>query len=868
MTDLTPAAPTVTPPLANLPANTGSKAAKELTEALFAVITSELKGEPAPPAQSDRVQVVLSTSAGEVLAGPVQACIGVTFGALSRLGGSGGAEAPHIGAPEWLSGTESLKLLRQLLQALVQQDPSVRDRGWEFLSYAMQGWYAPSLYLGAPDPLVKPGPSSLLCPLLAFLADQILRDEFKFRNCYAQELTYGSARLTPPMVVAARNGDLECAQFLQGRGHVIQSGQGPPTFDPGYIAFYWGHPHVFELLCSTGYDASVCYQVGGCGARIPVIFLMIQSFSLMSEDDLSDVSSLPERREKILRLCFTRQPELANLYYEDHSATYRRGCLIDSAVYGGMKAIEIALEYGSSLEFKYVQREESGRVFIERTPTVVTVLNALPLAAAVEIIDRYGLLVREPYDEPSLNSVAAVALVYSTSSIFAPEEAAREEAFGKLKLLFDAGFADYATEGVLLGDAVRDKESTEADSSVLDSDQESRLLRAMRVAKKGYPPCEPFSGLANTTALLIMAIRSGLSRVVTFLLKERGMDANCAYLGVSPLACALQVQQYQIARDLIASHGAKVTPADCEQERLPLSFLISNTSDETEPAAVEVLDEMLKQEPDMLLRWLFAKKGPASSCAGPFHHAVLNGRRKILEKLLLGSSQEAITKTIETGLNADSYFCTATQLAALVDDWNALYLLLRYCPTASVTSTTATAEDGSILKTDLPSVATICAERNCRDRRVLAVVDTIRKREKAAADRAKAASAEAEKKKRGDGAAATAVQEAVPPPDATGTSTTAFEDPSLKAISVKEAKEKERKKAQKKKARAKKRAEAKANGGAGKKEDEDSSDSGEDSAEEGMDEEEKMMHRAPAFDLEMTKRDRAEAAAKQLLEKK
>jgi hypothetical protein len=387
----------------------------------------------------------------------------------------------------------------------------------------------------------------------------------------------------------------------------------------------------------------------------------------------------------------------------------------------------------------------------------------------------------------------------------------------------------------------------------------------MRVAKKGYPPGEPFSGLTETTALLIMAIRSGLSHVVTFLLNERGSDANQAYLGVCPFAAALQCQQYRIARELIVSHGAIVTPLNCEQERLPLTFLISNTSDETEPAAVEVLDEMLKQEPDILLRWLSAKKGP-TLYTGPFHHAVLNGRRKILEKLLLGSSQDAIAKIIEAGFKADSYFCTPIQLAALVDDWNALYLLLRHCPTASVTSTTATADDGSVIKTDLPSVATISAERNCRDRRVLALVDTIRKREKAAADRAKAASAEAERKKREDGAAAGAVQEAVPPPDAIGTSTTAFEDPGMKAISVKEAKEKERKKAQKKKARAKKRAEAKANGGAGKK-GEDSSDSGEDSAEEGMDEEERMMHRAPAFDLERAKRDRAEAVAK-LAEKK
>jgi hypothetical protein len=149
------------------------------------------------------------------------------------------------------------------------------------------------------------------------------------------------------------------------------------------------------------------------------------------------------------------------------------------------------------------------------------------------------------------------------------------------------------------------------------------------------------------------------------------------------------------------------------------------------------------------------------------------------------------------------------------------------------------------------SVSQLCRSDRCSDRRVVMLVEMARKKEKAESDRARAAAT--------PGPTTTKAPTGLPPADEVGLAATTFEDPGMKAITAKEAKEKERKKAQKKKARAKKRAEAKANGGAGKKDD-DSSDSGEDSAEAGMDDEERMMHRAPAFDLEQAKRDRAAAS--------
>jgi hypothetical protein len=83
-----------------------------------------------------------------------------------------------------------------------------------------------------------------------------------------------------------------------------------------------------------------------------------------------------------------------------------------------------------------------------------------------------------------------------------------------------------------------------------------------------------------------------------------------------------------------------------------------------------------------------------------------------------------------------------------------------------------------------------------------------------------------------------------------------FEDPSVRVLTAAEEKKKAKKRAAKKKAKAKKRAaEASAAGGAGTAAaaDDDSDSSGTDEEEAGMDEEERMLARAPTFDLEKEK---------------
>jgi hypothetical protein len=111
-------------------------------------------------------------------------------------------------------------------------------------------------------------------------------------------------------------------------------------------------------------------------------------------------------------------------------------------------------------------------------------------------------------------------------------------------------------------------------------------------------------------------------------------------------------------------------------------------------------------------------------------------------------------------------------------------------------------------------------------------------------------------------------REATAAAKATGAVTNAAEDPSVKVLTEREEKKKAKKRAAKKKAKAKNRAALQvtsAGAGAEAKEDEadySSSDSGDETGEEGMDEEEKLLARAPTFDLEKEKKKRAEEAEK------
>jgi hypothetical protein len=220
----------------------------------------------------------------------------------------------------------------------------------------------------------------------------------------------------------------------------------------------------------------------------------------------------------------------------------------------------------------------------------------------------------------------------------------------------------------------------------------------------------------------------------------------------------------------------------------------------------------------------------------PIFACLTSGKPKTLEFLLsLPGGKERCVRPILVNLTAKDGenardLCYPAQFCAANSRWELLTVLLNN-DAAPVTLTTPR----------LPSVEFMVKEifaeggRAAPPRSLMAQVEAAAKREREER-REKAA----KKKPSGSGTARTSASNA-------------FEDPSVKVLSEKEAKKKGKKREQKKKAKAKKRAAIAAAAGAGGVAGEvsdDSDSSGTDEEEAGMDEEERMLARAPTFDLE------------------
>jgi hypothetical protein len=169
-------------------------------------------------------------------------------------------------------------------------------------------------------------------------------------------------------------------------------------------------------------------------------------------------------------------------------------------------------------------------------------------------------------------------------------------------------------------------------------------------------------------------------------------------------------------------------------------------------------------------------------------------------------------------------------------------MLLRHSPDAAATLRGKTTRTDGTLVRETPS-AIEYAEREGAPRSLLLKLRAMAKQQQAEAEKAKVIAANS----------------AVP--------SNTFEDPTRKVLTEAEEKKKARKREQKKKAKAKKKAAAKeAHAGAGKEGAEvissDSDSSGPDDEEEGMDEEERMLARAPTFDLEKERAARKAEAIK------
>jgi Ankyrin repeats (3 copies) len=372
---------------------------------------------------------------------------------------------------------------------------------------------------------------------------------------------------------------------------------------------------------------------------------------------------------------------------------------------------------------------------------------------------------------------------------------------------------------------------------------------------------EPLAfGTSTNANLLHLACRYGVVEVAEFAIDSLGCGVDSVCLGRLPsgpcrrlpLAIAIEMEHYELAAMLI-SKGAKAALLGVQWSSNPLLWMIGAQAQN--PRVARLLRMALDKQKDVLdPKYWLVPCSRGNFCHPLVHHCIYKGNVDTL-RWFVESGQEKLEEAIfarSKFIKGEIDMC-AFEMAASRGLWDLLGFFLEHTTALPLGIGTSAAEYCRASRTDV----TPCP-RAVKLQMVAALERAVAARPKPAA--AAAVSVEAPTTAT---AAAVATPVSIVRPQDLGAVTNAPQVPAAKVLTEREEKKKAKKRAAKKKAKAKKRAAAKeASASAGKEEDTDSSnDSGDDTGEEGMDEEEKMLARAPAIDVEKDRLKRAAAVA-------
>jgi beta-glucanase (GH16 family) len=466
-----------------------------------------------------------------------------------------------------------------------------------------------------------------------------------------------------------------------------------------------------------------------------------------------------------------------------------------------MQANSKELEAFLAPPFELLKGWEDPKVFTPSRRDAVA--SALSMAGERSVHPQTEELARRGFE--------TVKLCLEAGLTFAPEE---------LRAFLDVAFEETRRRGGIKGpDVVR----------------VMKLLHDHGVNMNALPGVSKGKGIATLTH---WAAEWNLKEVVEFALDELKCDVNAIWsqphdrrketISLTPLYVAVGAGNYDIANMLVARYGARSCIPGINTPSQPL--MVAHRKGDT-PEGFALLKAMLASQKDVLdtKYWPPISDGMQFS----FHIMALEFDTDVYS-LLFDSGQEGMDKVLTEPVVMPSLRekFTVAAFAAMMEKWTALDALVKHG--ASVLAPARTSAGKATTIAEL-----VRKNKDC-PRKTSALVEAAYQREMKDKQEGKSAPA---------GSPATTV------------GSNAVEDPSVKVLTEQEEKRKAKKRAAKKKAKAKKRATAaEANAGAGKaEEDESSSDSGDDTEEEGMTEEERMLSRAPTFDLEKERKRRAEA---------
>jgi hypothetical protein len=322
---------------------------------------------------------------------------------------------------------------------------------------------------------------------------------------------------------------------------------------------------------------------------------------------------------------------------------------------------------------------------------------------------------------------------------------------------------------------------------------------------------------------------------------------------VTPLLFALEQKQTAVALHLLRHHKARAASREAASKTAeqPVMVLLAHTDDKE---GLVILKELIKADPLLLDLPCYSPIDATS----PIACCLARELPRCLEFLLTSGLKGLQTmcrrahRSKTVGDPTQKADINLAQHVASMRAWENLSILLRHCPDISVLApATFWRPDGTWFHDSENAVIKLVKNLGA-PRAVLLQVEAIARRQTAEEQKAKVIAANS----------------AVP--------SNAFEEPGPKVVTEAEEKRKAKKRAAKKKAKQKKRAAAAAakegNAGAGKEaeaavESDSSDSSGSDEEEAGMTEEERMLARAPTFDLEKERAARKARAELEAAEK-
>jgi hypothetical protein len=603
-------------------------------------------------------------------------------------------------------------------------------------------------------------------------------------------------------------------------------------------AYREGNPTVFDFLIKT----ERCLE----GEAAPLVADLFRLLRGQGEEE----APLDPQREEMLRVFLRKWPHTVETVWLWEGPTCQRA--LEAAVgVRSTKLVETVLSLGGNVRY------DTGNVVIDGTsyPFFPTLFYALrwPSLPVMKLVMEAGVLEswKTKYSEDALNVAGAglFATLLGCYPRLAPQNA---DSLATLDLLLSTGFchswmasADGSVANICVGLlSMEQVQSAVAEEHIIDLLSRCRAagMDIVRTKKEGV----------ECATLVWKAAQAGLNKVLDFAVEVQGLGSIESWCEQrisegkvaksTPLLEAIVRRRLSTVRHLLRVHKAKAayrgSGFDVLDQPIFQALLLRDD------AAPPFVQELIAVDPLLCTIDSFSNTGKAN----PLFICCTIPLPRCLEALLsakLPGLQEFCSQVTRQD-DGKGHFFHATPPCALANcsEWDLLATLLHHYPDLPVTVPgRIEGPDGTLIQNLLCVVDS--AERHGAPRALLLKL------------RANANQQRTEAEKAGTVAANSAAP------------SNAFEDPTNKVLTEAEEKKKAKKRKKKKKAKAKKRgAAAKKEGhaGAGKEDGEadssDSDSSGPDADEEGMGEEERMLARAPTFDLEKEKaarKARAEA---------